>query len=125
MTDIHPAPIAQRPPLTNVDTDKIDDVDISVNDLNDETAKHATVVSHEPVRIQGEVLRRQLKSRHSSMIALGGAIGTGLILTSGVGLARAGPVGLLLAFLYVGSLCYGMMCVSVFAKSNMDAAKAA
>ena len=62
-----------------------------------------------PDKIHSERLRRQLKSRHGSMIALGGAIGTGLILTSGVGLARAGPVGLLLAFMYVGSLCYGMM----------------
>ena len=66
----------------------------------------------DPSRLQDERLRRQLKSRHGSMIAIGGAIGTGLILTSGTGLARAGPVGLLIAFIYIGSLCYGMMTVS-------------
>lgn len=113
MAEINPAPTSLRPVLTPADTDKIDVADVSVNDLNDDSAKHAAVVSHAPVKIHTEVLRRQLKSRHSSMIALGGAIGTGLILTSGVGLARAGPVGLLIAFLYVGSLCYGMMCVSM------------
>ncbi|WVQ77930.1 hypothetical protein IAT38_000010 [Cryptococcus sp. DSM 104549] len=56
-----------------------------------------------------EDLHRQLKSRHASMLAVGGAIGTGLIIGSGTGLARAGPVGLLLAFCYVGTLCYSMM----------------
>jgi amino acid transporter len=58
-------------------------------------------------------LQRQLKSRHSSMLALGGAIGTGLLLGSGTGLARAGPVGLLIAYTWVGSLCFSMFCVRV------------
>ena len=58
---------------------------------------------------QEERLHRQLRARHASMLALGGAIGTGLIIGSGTGLARAGPVGLLIAFMYVGTLCYGMM----------------
>lgn len=70
-----------------------------------------------PDRIGNERLHRQLKSRHTSMIALGGAIGTGLILTSGVGLARAGPVGILIDFIYIGTLCYGMMVVSVCNRS--------
>jgi amino acid permease len=59
-----------------------------------------------------EDLHRNLKSRHASMLAVGGAIGTGLIIGSGTGLARAGPVGLLIAFVYVGSLCFSMMVVS-------------
>lgn len=58
-----------------------------------------------------EVLKRQLRARHASMLAIGGAIGTGLIIGSGQGLARSGPVGLLLAFIYVGSLCFSMMVV--------------
>jgi amino acid permease len=59
-----------------------------------------------------EHLKRQLRARHASMLAIGGAIGTGLIIGSGIGLARAGPVGLLIAFIYVGSLCFAMMVVS-------------
>lgn len=54
-------------------------------------------------------LHRNLKSRHTSMLAIGGAIGTGLVIGSGVGLTRAGPVGLLLAFMFVGTLCYAMI----------------
>lgn len=65
-----------------------------------------------------EILHRTLNSRHASMLALGGAIGTGLIIGSGAGLANAGPVGLLLAFIYVGTLCYAMMCVSEIAFSQ-------
>jgi hypothetical protein len=37
-------------------------------------------------------LQRGLKSRHITMIAIGGAIGTGLIIGTGVALARAGFV---------------------------------
>ena len=40
----------------------------------------------------GNELKRELKSRHASMLAIGGAIGTGLVIGSGVGLARGGPV---------------------------------
>ncbi len=40
----------------------------------------------------GTELHRGLKSRHITMIAIGGAIGTGLIIGSGAALARAGFV---------------------------------
>lgn len=36
-------------------------------------------------------LRRGLKARHLTMIALGGSIGTGLFLASGSAIAEAGP----------------------------------
>lgn len=36
------------------------------------------------------------------MIALGGAIGTGLIIGSGTALQRGGPLGLFLGYAYVG-----------------------
>lgn len=48
-------------------------------------------------------LHRGLKSRHITMIAIGGAIGTGLIIGTGKALARAGPASILIA--YVDSLC--------------------
>ena len=70
-----------------------------------------------PVEIADEAppedLHRSLKSRHASMLAVGGAIGTGLIIGSGAGLAHAGPVGLLIAFMYVGTLCFSMMAVGL------------
>ncbi|KDN41928.1 hypothetical protein RSAG8_07145, partial [Rhizoctonia solani AG-8 WAC10335] len=43
-------------------------------------------------------LHRGLKARQISMIALGGAVGTGLIIGSGTALRRGGPLGLLLGY---------------------------
>jgi len=80
--------------------------------LDEEKNPGDVEVSAAHVEQDDEQLQRQLKSRHSSMLALGGAIGTGLLLGSGTGLARAGPVGLLIAYTWVGSLCFSMFCVS-------------
>ncbi|RNB84562.1 amino acid permease [Brevibacillus fluminis] len=54
-------------------------------------------------------LHRTLKTRHLSMIALGGAIGTGLFLASGSSISTAGAGGALVAFLAVGIMIYFMM----------------
>ena len=40
---------------------------------------------------QSKNLQRSLKSRHITMIAIGGAIGTGLFLGSGSAIHAAGP----------------------------------
>ncbi|KAJ3573964.1 hypothetical protein NP233_g2089 [Leucocoprinus birnbaumii] len=58
---------------------------------------------------QGETLHRGLKARQISMIALGGAVGTGLIIGSGTALRRGGPLGILLGYMYVGLVCYLVM----------------
>lgn len=54
-------------------------------------------------------LKRQLKSRHIAMISIGGVIGTGLFLGTAGALANGGPLGLLLGYLAVGSICYCVM----------------
>lgn len=53
-------------------------------------------------------LSRSLKSRHITMIAIGGAIGTGLFLGSGSAIHAAGP-SLILTYLIVGIFCFFMM----------------
>lgn len=54
-------------------------------------------------------LRRKLQSRHLSMIAIGGSIGTGLFVASGATIANAGPGGALLAYLIIGLMVYFLM----------------
>ncbi|KAJ9642596.1 amino acid transporter [Knufia peltigerae] len=54
-------------------------------------------------------LHRGLKARHISMIALGGSIGTGLIIGTGAALAKAGPASLFLAYCTIGLNVYVTM----------------
>lgn len=53
-------------------------------------------------------LKRGLKSRHVTMIAIGGAIGTGLFLGSGSAIHSAGP-SIILSYLIVGIITFFMM----------------
>lgn len=67
----------------------------SENDLTDQPA--------------GAGLRRDLKARHLNMIAIGGAIGTGLFVASGATIANAGPGGALLAYAAIGVMVFLLM----------------
>ncbi len=58
---------------------------------------------------QEQKLKRDLKSRHLTMISIGGAIGTGLFLSSGAAISSAGPGGALLAYALVGAMVYFVM----------------
>ncbi|PFH54652.1 hypothetical protein AMATHDRAFT_134256 [Amanita thiersii Skay4041] len=54
-------------------------------------------------------LERQLKNRHIAMISIGGVIGTGLFLGTATSLRNGGPVGLLLGYIFMGTICYSVM----------------
>lgn len=54
-------------------------------------------------------IKRNLKTRHVSMIALGGSIGTGLFVASGATVAQAGPLGAIVAYLAIGVMVYFLM----------------
>lgn len=56
-----------------------------------------------------EHLERKLKTRHLTMIAMGGTIGTGLFLASGATIHDAGPGGALAAYLIAGIMVYFLM----------------
>lgn len=57
---------------------------------------------------ESKKLKRGLKSRHVTMIAIGGAIGTGLFLGSGSAIHSAGP-SIILSYLIVGIITFFMM----------------
>jgi len=54
-------------------------------------------------------LNRALKRRHVFMLSLGGVIGTGLFMGSGVIINQGGPMGAILAYLVAGLLMYLVM----------------
>jgi lysine-specific permease len=54
-------------------------------------------------------LRRELKARHLTMIAIGGSIGTGLFVASGATVSQAGPGGALLSYMLIGLMVYFIM----------------
>ncbi|KAF2640111.1 histidine permease [Massarina eburnea CBS 473.64] len=60
----------------------------------------------EPVE---EQLQRKLSSRHLQFVAIGGTVGTGVFIASGGSVATAGPVGALLAYVFVATLVYAVM----------------
>ncbi|GAO17912.1 uncharacterized protein UV8b_00398 [Ustilaginoidea virens] len=70
---------------------------------------------YENVEIRGletdpeTMLHKGLKARHITMIAIGGALGTGLIVGTGKALAQAGPGSLFISYTFVGLLVFMVM----------------
>lgn len=54
-------------------------------------------------------LHRGLQARHITMIAIGGALGTGLIIGTGKALAQAGPGSVFLSYSLVGAAVFMVM----------------
>ncbi|MFC3395934.1 amino acid permease [Brenneria rubrifaciens] len=67
-------------------------------------------MSQKDIQSQGTpALRRELKARHLTMIAIGGSIGTGLFVASGATVSQAGPGGALLSYALIGLMVYFLM----------------
>lgn len=75
---------------------ELSSVDVEKNGANGETE-------------QAPELKRNLKNRHLQMIAIGGTVGTGLFISSGTAIGHAGPVGAVIAYLFVGTIVYSVM----------------
>ncbi|KAI9567922.1 amino acid permease [Boletus coccyginus] len=54
-------------------------------------------------------LHRKLKNRHVTMISIGGVIGTGLFVGTAAPLMDGGPLGILLGYLFMGTICFATM----------------
>lgn len=72
--------------------------DLDMMGLND-VEKAAVATANSP-------LLRQLKGRHIQMIAIGGAIGTGLFIGSGQALHTGGPAALIIGFSLTGMMLF-------------------
>lgn len=70
-----------------------------------ESMLHGEVESH---RLHPTTTHRGLKTRHAQMIALGGTIGTGLFVGSGQALQMGGPLFLLLSYIILTVLVFGV-----------------
>lgn len=67
------------------------------------------MVMHDTHITQPEEVKRKLKSRHMTMIAIGGSIGTGLFIGTGESIHTAGPGGAVLAYAAIGIMVYFLM----------------
>ncbi|RDW77940.1 putative dicarboxylic amino acid permease [Coleophoma crateriformis] len=67
------------------------------------------IVDHGDVDSERDLTHRGLGARQVTMIAIGGAIGTGLIIGTGKALAQAGPASLLIGYTLVGFECFLVM----------------
>ncbi|KAK6202633.1 dicarboxylic amino acid permease [Scheffersomyces amazonensis] len=58
---------------------------------------------------EGHQLRKGLDSRHTTMIAIGGALGTGLLIGTGSALRQAGPGAIFIAYGLIGMVVFMVM----------------
>jgi len=79
-----------------------------MSQIEETTVEMAKEVCAETV-IEQVKLERSLKARHMNMIAIGGAIGTGLFLASGASISTAGPGGSLFAYCLIGIMVFFLM----------------
>jgi amino acid permease len=75
-------------------------------------AYDADVISQAESSEVHTALIRKLKNRHVAMISIGGVIGTGLFFGIAPSLMNGGPLGLLLGYMFIATICLAMMVFS-------------
>lgn len=81
---------------------RYDSEELGIDPNLSEIEKAAVITANSP-------LSRSLKPRHLQMIAIGGAIGTGLFLGSGQVLAKGGPASVLISYILIGLMIFCTM----------------
>ncbi|CEP21302.1 CAN1 [Cyberlindnera jadinii] len=90
--------------MTDMDIETKPVTTIKTNDQTNSVSDH----ENNEGDVQETSVKRALKPRHVTMIALGGTIGTGLFIGIGTPLSIAGPVGSLIAYLFMATLAYSV-----------------
>lgn len=62
-----------------------------------------------PMIPEGQQLQRKMRGRHVNLIAIGGAIGTGLFVATGASINTAGPGGAVLSYAVIGLAVFFVM----------------
>ncbi|KAF5213253.1 glyceraldehyde-3-phosphate dehydrogenase 1 [Clavispora lusitaniae] len=78
---------------------RVDEAELGLDPNLSEAEKIAIITANSP-------LSRSLKPRHLQMIAIGGAIGTGLFLGSGKVLRTGGPASVVIAYILIGCMIF-------------------
>lgn len=83
--------------------------EIALEDVPAAEAKDDDIQKIELERRNVGTLQRRLKSRHVQFLALSGAIGTGLFISTGQTLSLAGPLSAVLSYLITGFNLYAVI----------------
>lgn len=80
------------------------------SNIKDETGALETIsVSSGSIDDPNTNLKRTLKDRHISLIALAGIIGPGILVGAGIALRDGGPASLIIGFGFIGLVAFSMM----------------
>ncbi|TKW48610.1 Dicarboxylic amino acid permease [Colletotrichum tanaceti] len=90
-----------------MDQEKMGPSGLDVDITHQQSAKFGQV--EDPNGDPGHELHKRLETRHVTMIALGGALGTGLLVGTGSALVKAGPAGILIDYSIVGCIVFLVM----------------
>lgn len=110
--DIEKLPSSQLAP-TSSDMEKFQAQSLTEFNIEGESYNGQVIEENEKDFIavqEGYRLHKNLKARHVSMIAIGGALGTGLLIGSGSALSSSGPASLFIGYTFIGLVVYMVMC---------------
>lgn len=102
-------PVSSRPSIYRSNSAYVDFEITNSKIVNVDEKGHVLSENNSIVSFDEEVLQKGLKNRHIQLIALGGAIGTGLFVGSGMALHTCGPAALFLSYIILSIVVWFVM----------------